>query len=154
MYAKSEIIVNKLFRNKFDKAGEPYVRHLYRVSGSLDEPIEKVAGLLHDKIEDTEITEEDLIEIGFPQEIIDIVKLVTKKKVDTTDMTKVEKLALYNEEIDNIIKSGNIHAIRLKEADMSDNCNPQRLKRLPIDEQLWLEEKYVKQLKKLRNVKG
>lgn len=154
VYLKAQSLVIVLFEDKVDKAGEPYIGHLYRVSDKLNEPIERVAALLHDTIEDTEITAEDLIEIGFPGEIIEIVKLVTKKKIDRTNMTKEEKLILYNEEIDGIINSGNIHAIRLKEADMSDNYNPERLKKLSADKQAWFDEKYGKQLTKLRNVKG
>ena len=69
-------------------------------------------------------------------------------------MTKSEKLELYNKDIDKIINSGNIHAIRLKEADMSDNYNIERIKQLPQAKQEWFHEKYGKQLIKLRKAKG
>ena len=69
-------------------------------------------------------------------------------------MTKEEKLELYNKDIDKVINSGNIHAIRLKEADMSDNYDERRLKELPQDKQEWFHEKYGNQLVKLRKVKG
>ena len=151
---KAKLIVTVLFEDKVDKAGEPYLGHLIRVSDRLFEPCEKVAGLLHDVLEDTKITEEDLLEIGIPQEIIDIVKLVTHDKIDKSNMTKSEKLELYNKDIDKIINSGNIHAIRVKEADISDNYDPERLKYLPQDKQEWFHEKYGKQLVKLRKVKG
>ena len=48
----------------------------------------------------------------------------------------------------------NIHAIRLKEADMSDNYDPDRIKELSQDKQEWFHQKYGKQLVKLRKVKG
>ena len=128
--------------------------HLIRVSERLKEPIEQVAGLLHDVLEDTDITEKDLLEVGIPQDVIEIVKLVTHDKIDKSNMTKSEKLELYNKDIDKIINSGNIHAIRLKEADMSDNYDIERIKLLPEDKQEWFHEKYGKQLIKLRKAKG
>ena len=154
LHLKCITIVTELFKDKKDKAGHPYLWHLLRVSNRLDLEIEKIAGLLHDVLEDTEITEKDLLEVGIPKEIIDIVKIVTHDKIDKSNMTKEEKLELYNKEIDKVINSGNIHAIRLKEADMSDNYDPDRIKELSQDKQEWFHEKYGKQLVKLRKVKG
>ena len=154
LHLKSTVIITELFKDKKDKAGQPYLWHLLRVSNKLDLEIEKIAGLLHDVLEDTEITEEDLLEVGIPKEIIDIVKIVTHDKIDKSNMTKDEKLMLYNNEIDKVINSGNIHAIRLKEADMSDNYDLDRIKELPEEKQIWFHKKYSKQLVKLRKVKG
>jgi len=154
LHLKCTLIVTELFKNKKDKAGQPYLGHLLRVSNSLDLEIEKIAGLLHDVVEDTDVTEKDLLEVRIPKEIIDIVKIVTHDKINKSNMTKEEKLELYNKEIDKVINSGNIHAIRLKEADMSDNFDPIRIKELPKEKQEWFNEKYGKQLIKLRNVKG
>lgn len=154
LYAKAFIISTVVFKDKKDKAGKPYFNHLFRVSMSLDEDVEQTAALLHDIVEDTEITFKDLLEIRFPLEVLEIIKLVTHDKIDKSKMTKEEKLKLYNDEIDKIINSGNIHAIRLKEADMSDNYNLNRLKELPRDKQEWFHKKYGKQLIKLRKVKG
>ena len=151
---QARVIVTRLFENKKDKAGQPYIGHLIRVSEKLDSPIEKAAALLHDTVEDTDVTFEDLFVIGIPLEVIEIVMLVTHDKIDKSNMTKSEKLELYNRDIDRVINSGNIHAIRLKEADMSDNYDPERIKELPQDKQQWFHEKYGKQLVKLRKVKG
>jgi len=152
LYSKAFIITAKVFKDKKDKSGKPYFNHLFRVSMKLDEEIEQVAALLHDIVEDTEITFKDLLEIGFSTEILQIVKLVTKPNIDTSNMTKKEKLKLYSNEIDSIISSENMHAIRLKQADMSDNYDKERLKELPQEQQEWFEEKYGKQLIKLRKV--
>jgi (p)ppGpp synthase/HD superfamily hydrolase len=151
---QARVIVTRLFENKKDKAGQPYIGHLIRVSEKLDSPIEKAAALLHDTVEDTDVTFEDLFVIGIPLEVIEIVMLVTHDKIDKSNMTKSKKLELYNRDIDRVINSGNIHAIRLKEADMSDNYDPERIKELPQDKQQWFHEKYGKQLLKLRKVKG
>ena len=152
LYARAFIITSIVFKDKKDKAGKPYFEHLFRVSLKLDEEIEQVSALLHDIVEDTDVTFKDLLEIGFPLEILEIVKLVTKPNIDTSNMTKEEKLKLYNDEIDKIINSGNIHAIRLKKADMSDNYNKERLSELPLEKQEWFNEKYGKQLIKLNKI--
>lgn len=149
---RAQVLTYIVFKNKKDKAGKPYFNHLLRVSLALDEEIEQAAAFLHDIVEDTEVTFKDLLEIGFPVEIVEIVKIVTKPKIDTSNMTKEEKLKLYSDEIDSIINSGNIHAIRLKKADMSDNYNKDRLKELSSEKQEWFEEKYGKQLIKLNRV--
>lgn len=153
LYAKAFIITAVVFKDIKDKAGRPYFDHLFRVSMKLDEEIEQVAALLHDIVEDTKVTFKDLLEIGFPIEILQIVKLVTKPNVDKYSMTKDEILRFYSEEIDKIISSGNIHAIRLKEADMSDNFNEKRLKELPQEKQAWFNKKYGNNIKKLRKIK-
>lgn len=152
LYARAFVIASIVFKDKKDKAGKPYFEHLFRVSLKLDEEIEQVSALLHDIVEDTEVSFKDLLEIGFPIEILEIVSLVTKPDIDTSNMTKEEKLKLYNDEIDKIINSGNIHAIRLKRADMSDNYNKERLSELPQEKQEWFNEKYGKQLIKLNKV--
>lgn len=152
LIVRAYLISYIVFKDKKDKAGKPYFNHLLRVMLKLNEEIEQVAALLHDIVEDTEVTFKDLLEIGFPVEVVEIVKLVTKPEIDTSNMTKEEKLRLYSDEIDSIIASGNIHAIRLKQADMSDNYDKERLKELPLDKQQWFEEKYGKQLVKLMRV--
>lgn len=153
LYLRACSIIDNVFKDKVDKAGERYLNHLYRVSNRLDDITEKIAGLLHDIVEDTEVTYYDLLEMGFPIDIIEIISLVTNKKIDKTNMTKEEKLDLYNQKIDSIINSGNIHALRVKEADMSDNYDEDRLKELPSEMQEWFSEKYGKQLIKLREAK-
>lgn len=151
-YLKAAIIVRRLFKDKTDKSGKPYIGHLKRVSDSLDNYKQKVAGLLHDVVEDTDITCRDLVEIGFSLDIVRIVYLVTKPIIDDKNLTKEEKLALYEKEIDEIIISGNNDAIMLKEKDMTDNYNPERLALLPQDKQEWFHKKYGKQLVKLKNI--
>ena len=154
LYLRASAVIDVLFKDKVDKSGLPYVGHLYRVSSKLSDSYEKVAGLLHDTLEDTDLKEGDLLYLGFPFEIVNIVKLLTHEDIDTTNMSREEKLDLYSKGIDKIISSGNIHAIRVKEADMSDNYNEDRLKNLDREKQVWFEEKYGNQLIKLRKAKG
>lgn len=152
LYMKAKIIVSELFKNKVDKALEPYVGHLFRVANRLDDMSLKVAGLLHDTLEDTEITYDDLLKIGFPRDILDVVQIVTNEKVDTSMMSNEEKLRLYSQKIDKIINTNNIRAIKVKLADMSDNYDLERLKALPLDRQEWFHKKYGPQIKKLKRI--
>lgn len=61
-----------------DKGGQPYVMHVIRVMEGVHDPDEKVMALLHDLIEDTDFTLEDLDEYGFSEEIIYGVNLLTR----------------------------------------------------------------------------
>ena len=61
-----------------DKAGQPYVLHPTRVMDSVTSPQEKMAAILHDVVEDTPITFEDLAEEGFHKDVIDAIRALTK----------------------------------------------------------------------------
>ena len=150
---KCKVLVFKLFVFKKDKAGRPYVEHLLRVSDKMTTLDGKVAGLLHDVVEDIEdVTFEDLISFGVPEHIIEVLKLVTKEKTDVP-LTKEEKLQKYNQEIDRIIESKNPLALELKIADMSDNYDPNRLEELDEEKRKWFEQKYGENIKRLRKVR-
>ena len=145
-YEKADYLVKILFKNKTDREGKEYYYHLKRVSEKLDNKKTRVAGLLHDTVEDIEfITFKTLEEIGFDKEIIELVKIVTNDK--SIKMTK-EK---YHEKITKIIESNNIEAIKLKYSDMSDNFNKERMKNLPKEEQEYLTNKYKDEIERLKN---
>ncbi len=153
IYLKSAVLVRILFRNKKDKIGKPYIGHLLRVSDKMTTLDGMVLGLLHDVVEDIPDVEfDDLLDIGIPDNIVDALKLVTKKPIFKV-LTPDEKLCLYNEEIDKILASGNDLALELKISDISDNYNPERLSKNPIDKQEWFRKKYEKQLIKLKSEK-
>ena len=61
-----------------DKAGEPYILHPLRVMFSLSSRDERIVGVLHDVVEDGDVSFEDLIKMGFPPVVIDALKAVTK----------------------------------------------------------------------------
>lgn len=147
-YLKASVIVRRVFANILDKAGNPYIDHLYTVSQS-DDYISSVAGLLHDIIEDTNITALDLLEVGIDRDIVETVFIVTKPKREKANMTEEERLEAYNKEIDDIIESGNPHALRLKMRDMKNNYDQKRLELLSSGQQEWLGKKYSNNLKKL-----
>ena len=60
-------IVSKLFKDKVDKGGIPYSVHLLRVYDGVSDYNEKVTALLHDTLEDTDVSVSDLEEVGIPK---------------------------------------------------------------------------------------
>ena len=74
--AAARLIAKLAHRGQTDKAGNDYFAHPEAVASLLDTPEEKVVGYLHDTVEDTEVTVEDIREI-FGDEIADAVALMT-----------------------------------------------------------------------------
>lgn len=136
---KSLIIVSKLFKDKVDKQGVPYIEHLYYVMNHVDTYEQKVLGILHDSIEDTELTLIDLKELGYPEEILNCLDLLTHKR----DVS-------YLEYINHIIESNNLDVIKVKFVDMSHNYNIERLSCLPLEVQFKLVKKYREPYKLLK----
>lgn len=64
---------------QLDKAGQPYILHPLRLMFAVQTPHERMAAILHDVVEDTQITLEDLIREGFPPEVITAVQALTKQ---------------------------------------------------------------------------
>jgi (p)ppGpp synthase/HD superfamily hydrolase len=63
---------------QLDKAGQPYVLHPLRVMLAMSTFEQKVAAILHDVVEDTAWTIADLEQEGFPHEVIEAIKALTK----------------------------------------------------------------------------
>jgi (p)ppGpp synthase/HD superfamily hydrolase len=61
-----------------DKAGQPYILHPLRVMLTVKTSDERIAAVLHDTVEDTAITFEDLVDAGFSNDIIGAVQALTK----------------------------------------------------------------------------
>ncbi|MCS3629018.1 hypothetical protein GGP53_002897 [Salinibacter ruber] len=62
-----------------DKAGAPYILHLLRAMQAQESTEARMAAVLHDLVEDTEHTFEDLGEMGYPSEVIEALRHVTKR---------------------------------------------------------------------------
>ena len=60
-----------------DKAGMPYIFHPYEVALQVQAEEEVCAALLHDAVEDTDWTMEDLRAAGFPETVLEAVQLLT-----------------------------------------------------------------------------
>lgn len=121
MTRKAFDIVFIAFEGKVDKAGKPYISHLMRVANgvlgnSLIRESLTVIGLLHDLLEDTDWTEEDLRK-EFPDYIVDAV----------VSLTKVDGIS-YEDYIDGVM--ANELATYVKLSDLKDNMDVTRLKEL------------------------
>ena len=68
----------KAHAGQVDKAGQPYILHPLRLMLSVRTPHERMAAVLHDIVEDTPTTFDDLVAEGFPPEVVAAVRALTK----------------------------------------------------------------------------
>lgn len=108
-------------RGQLDNGWTPYIMHLMGVWSRVRfEPLTtQIVALLHDTVEDTKVKLDD-IRREFGEDVSDAIRLLTH--------TQFLKYDLY---IQNILTSGNRHAIAVKIADLEDNSSEIRLQRLP-----------------------
>ena len=97
----------------FDKGGVPYIFHPIHLAESMDDEIPTCVALLHDTVEDTAVTLEDLAR-EFPQEVVEAVALLTHAdNVDYFDYVRAIK--------------ANPVAVKVKLADLAHNGDPKRI---------------------------
>ena len=90
-------------KNQLDKSGIPYVYHPFHLAEQMDDEYSVCVALLHDVVEDTEMTIDDLTEQGFPREVTEALLLMTHddsvpymdyiKKIKTNSLATKVKLA-------------------------------------------------------------
>jgi (p)ppGpp synthase/HD superfamily hydrolase len=107
-------IAVKAHKDQKDKSGQPYILHPLRVMQKGTTDVEKICGVLHDLIEDTSWTFEDLQKEGFAPEVIEVLRLVTKEQD--------EDYSSFTERI-----STNPVAVKVKLNDLADNLDVTRL---------------------------
>ena len=76
-------LVTTHFRGMTDKDGEPYVMHCLRVMMGVESEDAKLVALMHDLVEDTPVSLEDLSKRGFSEAVVSAVDLVTHKDEDS-----------------------------------------------------------------------
>ena len=85
-------------KGQYDLAGAPYICHPMRVALAQTDERARIVAILHDVVEDTEITYDDLVQAGFDAEIIAAVEALTKhpgeKRIDAAVRAKANPLAL------------------------------------------------------------
>lgn len=67
-------------RGQTDKAGQPYVLHPLRIMLALETEEERIVGVLHDVVEDSDWTFDALRGEGFSAEIVEALESVTKRE--------------------------------------------------------------------------
>lgn len=111
-------ITAEAFKHKTDKGGHPYILHCLRVMNAVNgDECTKVAAVLHDTIEDTDITFEALTKLGFSDKTIGLLHLLTHQKETSYD-DYIKAIAVSPE------------ATEIKKADLRDNSDITRLKGL------------------------
>lgn len=116
---------------QFDKAGVPYVFHPFHVAEQMKEEYDVCAALLHDIVEDTSYTLDDLRAEGFPEEIVATVAALTRKP----GQPYMDYIRLL---------STNAMAVRVKLADLEHNSDESRLPSHDKEVNDRLMEKYAK----------
>ncbi len=124
----------KYHAGQTDKAGLPYILHPLTVMSKVDSIEEKIVAVLHDIVEDTPMTAEDLLELGFSNTVVEAVVALTKTK----GMTRIE--AAYQAKANPIARV-------VKLADLADNMNLKRISN-PTEKDYQRLEEY-KQVKKI-----
>ena len=85
---KAARIAYEAHHGQFDVCGMPYVFHPFHVAEQMTDEITTCMALLHDVVEDTDVTFEDL-EREFPGEVVDAVRLLTHgRDVDYLDYVR------------------------------------------------------------------
>ncbi|MGN0160232.1 MAG: GTP pyrophosphokinase [Lachnospiraceae bacterium] len=80
LYIKAQQIAYNAHQGQVDENGVPYILHPTTVSARCNSMAGKIVGMLHDVIEDTNVTYDDLRKEGFPEFIIEAIRCVTKEK--------------------------------------------------------------------------
>lgn len=82
---KAMRIAYQAHNGQFDKCGIPYIFHPFHLAEQMTDEYSTCAALLHDVVEDTPITLDELSE-NFPEEVINALRLLThRKEVDYFD---------------------------------------------------------------------
>lgn len=109
-------LARKAHRGQKDKQGKPYFGHLRRVAEQMKTVEGKILAYLHDIVEDTNITFDDLRALGYSEKILEALWYLTKLPEEEHD---------YNAYILRL-KKGPALAHRVKKADLKDNSDPRR----------------------------
>lgn len=114
-------------KNQVDKSGLPYVFHPFHLAEQMTDEYTTVAALLHDVVEDTPYTFDDLWEMGFPVEVLDALRLLTHDD-ETPYMEYVEKLK--GNPIARTVKLADLwHNSDLTRLDVVDDCARRRVEK-------------------------
>lgn len=112
-----------------DKAGRPYIEHPLAVMRSVAGEDEQIVAVLHDVLEDTDTSANDLYAAGFPAKVVEAVDALTKRRGETLreSMARVQANPL---------------ARPVKLADIANNAHQDRLRLLDEATQARLRVKY------------
>lgn len=126
---KAIAIAVEAHRGHKRKDGSDYITHPIRVMDRVQTDDEKIVAILHDVVEDTDVTLDDLFNQGFEQKHLDALDAVTKRSGEQ-----------YLDEFIPRVKAAGVLAISVKLADIDHNLEDQ--KALSRDEADFLRRRY------------
>lgn len=110
------VIAFDAHKEQVDKAGLPYVFHPFHLAEQMKDEVSVCVALLHDVVEDTEVTFDEMSSQGISIEVIDTLRLLTH-----------DETVQYMDYIRNIKASENTVAVAVKLADLKHNSDVSRL---------------------------
>lgn len=128
----------EIHKEQYDRSNQPYIGHVIRVMNAGQTLQEKIVGALHDVVEDSDLTIDDLRLKGFDNNIVEAVDAITY----------YDDVETYYEYIERVIK--NPIAVKVKLNDLSDNMDLRRLNEID-DESIVRVRKYFKAYKIIIN---
>lgn len=126
MTKKAIKIMYDAHKDQVDKAGMPYVLHPIHVAEQMQDEDRTIVALLHDVVEDTNMTFEKLTEYGFSSNVIESLKLLTHsddvgyfeyvKEIGTNPISTSVKLAdlRHNSDLSRLDKITNEDILRVE----------------------------------------
>lgn len=128
-------IAAKAHVGQVDKAGQPYILHPLRLMFRFQSEDEMIVAVMHDVIEDSTFTHDDLKNCGFSEVILDAIECLTKRSGEN-----------YESFVSRILQNG--LARKIKVEDIKDNLDLTRLNK--VTDKDWIRiEKYHHALKVL-----
>lgn len=127
-------------QSQVDKCGMPYVFHPFHVAESMTDEVSTCVALLHDILEDTDTSAEELYSMGFPSEVVEAVCLMTHD----SSVPYLEYVAALK---------GNPLACAVKISDLTHNADLSRLD-FVTEKDIQRVEKYKKALAILQDNVG
>lgn len=130
-------IMKKAHQGQFDKAGVPYIYHPIFVAEGMTTEDTTVVGLLHDVVEDTDYTIDDLRQYGFTETQLEALDCITHRDNESY------REYLYRVRDNEIAKT-------VKFRDLEHNMDLSRIKNPTKEDYDRIENKYKKALKILK----
>ncbi len=113
-------IAVKVHFGQKDRYGKPYILHVLRVMSRVNTDEERLVAVLHDVIEDSSMTEQDIRKAGFSERVIDAVVALSRREGEH-----------WNSYIERVKR--NPLAVRVKLADLLDNMELSRIDKISDD---------------------
>ena len=132
---RAVVIASEAHAGQVDKGGEAYIFHALRVMLSVETAAERIVAVLHDVVEDSSWSLEQLRAEGFSEEVVQAIDSLTRRAGETYEGFVARA-------------GGNPIGRRVKLADLTDNCDLRRIGRPTLEDHARI-ERYRRAIKQL-----